>query len=174
MTEKIIIAGEGGQGIMLLGRILAETALRKNKNTTWFPSYGAEVRGGTAFCMVTISDNEISSPYIDFADTLMVMNEQSLERFKDRVKDKGLLLINSSLIRRRIKRKNLKILNIPFTQIASKLGDIRCTNMVALGCYLKKKPIFSLKDIFPILKENFSEEILKLNEKAIREGLRYC
>jgi 2-oxoglutarate ferredoxin oxidoreductase subunit gamma len=174
MTEKIIIAGEGGQGIMLLGRILAEAALKKNKNTTWFPSYGAEVRGGTAFCMVTISDNEISSPYIDLADTVIVMNEQSLERFKDRVKDKGLLLINSSLIRRRIKRKNLKILNIPLTQIASKLGDIRCTNMVALGCYLKKKPIFSLKDIFPILKENFSEEILKLNEKAIREGLKHC
>jgi len=173
MTEKIIIAGEGGQGVMLLGKILAEGALRENKNTTWFPSYGAEVRGGSAFCMVVISDNEIPSPYIDLTDTLIVMNEQSLERFKDRIKDKGLLLINSSLIKKGIKRKNLRILKIPFTEISSKLGDIRCTNMVVLGCYLKEKRIVSLKNIYSVLRDNFAEKILRLNEKAIRKGMKW-
>jgi 2-oxoglutarate ferredoxin oxidoreductase subunit gamma len=86
MVEKIIIAGAGGQGIMLMGRMLAEAAMREDKFVTWMPSYGAAVRGGTAYCMVTISDEEISSPYIEKADTLIVMNNPSLKKFRNRVK----------------------------------------------------------------------------------------
>ena len=97
MTEKIIIAGSGGQGVMLLGKILAETAMQENKFVTWLPAYGAEVRGGTSHCMVIISDKEIGSPYVDKADTLIIMNQPSLERFKERRAPQGLLLINSSL-----------------------------------------------------------------------------
>jgi 2-oxoglutarate ferredoxin oxidoreductase subunit gamma len=98
MMEKIIIAGAGGQGIMLLGRVLAEAAMRENKYVTWLPSYGAEVRGGTAYCMVVISHKEIGSPYIEEADTLIIMNNPSLEKFKDRIKKQGLLILNSSLV----------------------------------------------------------------------------
>ena len=173
MVEKVIIAGEGGQGIMFLGKILALAALKENENITCFPSYGAEVRGGAAFCMVTISGNEIPSPYIEFADTLIVMNKQSLERFKDRLRDNSLFLINSSLVKKKIRRKNQNISKVPFTEIAYKLGDVRCANMVALGYYLKKKKTVSLKNISYALKENLSEKILRLNLEAIREGMRW-
>lgn len=173
MTEKIIISGEGGQGIMLLGKILAQLGLEENKNVSWFPSYGAEVRGGTAFCMVTISDDEISSPYVDSADTVIVMNEQSFRRFKGRIKDKGLLIINSSLVKEEFKRKDLRVLRIPLTQIASSVGDTRCANMVALGAYLKERRFFSLKNVMKRLREIFEDKgTLKLNERAVREGMK--
>lgn len=173
MTEKIIISGEGGQGVMLLGKILAQLGLEENKNVSWFPSYGAEVRGGTAFCMVTISDEEISSPYVDFADTIIVMNEQSFRRFKDRIEDKGLFIINSSLLKEEIQKKNLEILEIPLTQIASSVGDTKCANMVALGAYLKEKRFFSLKNVMEKLRKVFKDKgALKLNVRAIREGMK--
>lgn len=173
MTEKIIISGEGGQGVMLLGKILAQLGLEENKNVSWFPSYGAEVRGGTAFCMVTISDEEISSPYVDFADTIIVMNEQSFRRFKDRIEDKGLFIINSSLLKEEIQKKNLEILEIPLTQIASSVGDTKCANMVALGAYLKEKRFFSLKNVVEKLRKVFEDKgTLKLNVRAIREGMK--
>ncbi len=90
MLEKIIIAGAGGQGIMLLGKVLSEAAMRLDKYVTWLPSYGAEVRGGTAHCMVIVSDAEIGSPYVKEADTLIIMNAPSLKKFKNRIKNKGL------------------------------------------------------------------------------------
>ncbi len=173
MTEKIIISGEGGQGVMLLGKILAQLGLEENKNVSWFPSYGAEVRGGTAFCMVTISDDEISSPYVDSADTIIVMNEQSFRRFKDRIEDKGLFIINSSLARGEFGEKDPRILRIPLTQIASSIGDIRYANMVALGAYLKEKRFFSLKNVMEKLRKVFKDKrTLKLNERAVREGMK--
>ena len=98
MTERIIIAGAGGQGIMLLGKILATSIMEENKFVTWLPSYGAEVRGGTAHCLVVVSDEEIGSPYIKEADALIVMNSPSLMKFKGRLKNKGLLIANSSLM----------------------------------------------------------------------------
>ena len=97
MTERVIIAGAGGQGIMLVGKVLAEAVMLEDKFVTWLPSYGADVRGGTAHCMVVISDKEIGSPYVAKADTLIIMNAPSLERFKGRIKNNGLRVINSSL-----------------------------------------------------------------------------
>ena len=124
MTERIIIAGAGGQGIMLLGKILAQAAMRQDKFVTWLPSYGAEVRGGTAHCMVIISNTEIGSPYIDKADALIIMNQPSLERFKAKLKNKGLLIVNSSLAGR-VNYQNMRISQFPFTDIAIKLGNIK-------------------------------------------------
>ena len=134
MTERIIIAGAGGQGIMLLGKILATSIMEENKFVTWLPSYGAEVRGGTAHCLVVVSDEEIGSPYIKEADALIVMNSPSLMKFKGRLKNKGLLIANSSLVDN-ITDKKFTVLNFPFTDIASNLGNIRIANMVALGVY---------------------------------------
>ncbi|RKY31507.1 MAG: 2-oxoacid:ferredoxin oxidoreductase subunit gamma [Candidatus Omnitrophota bacterium] len=175
MVERIIIAGEGGQGIMLLGKVLAEAALREDKYTTWIPSYGAEVRGGAAYCMVIISDSEISSPYIDKADSLIVMNNPSFEKFKSRLKDKGLLIVNTTLVNKAIEGKNINICKAPFTYLAMKLGNLKVANMIALGCYLAQKNILNkntvlaaIKAIAPAHKKN----LVGINIKAFEEGFR--
>lgn len=174
MIEKIIIAGAGGQGIMLLGRVLAEAVMRENKYVTWLPSYGAEVRGGTAYCLVVISAAEISSPYIDQADTLIIMNEPSLEKFKSRIKNQGLLLVNSSLVKKPT-NKNINILSYPFTDIALNLGNIKVANMVALGCYLAKKKILNPKSLFKAIEDIApvdKRELIEINKQALLAGMR--
>jgi len=174
MTERIIIAGAGGQGIMLLGQVLAELAIKENKHVTWLPAYGAEVRGGTAHCMVVISDQEIGSPFIDQADTLIIMNEPSLVKFKNRIKNKGLFILNSSLVRKDT-QKNMHILKYPFTDIALKLGNIRVANMVAVGCYLAKKKIMDINNVFKVIEEIAPEEkksLIEINKRAICEGIK--
>ncbi|MFH1678620.1 MAG: 2-oxoacid:acceptor oxidoreductase family protein [Candidatus Omnitrophota bacterium] len=178
MVEKIIIAGAGGQGIMLLGKVIAKAALEKKLNVTWFPAYGAEVRGGAAYCMVVISSSDIPSPYIDKADTLIIMNELSLSKFKQKIKSKGLLLINSSLVSNSgIKHKisNIEQINLPITEAAVKLGNIKTANMVALGAYIAKKDIFSKENIFTAIEEIAPSEknnLVEINKQAIEEGIK--
>ncbi|MCM8757553.1 MAG: 2-oxoacid:acceptor oxidoreductase family protein [Candidatus Omnitrophica bacterium] len=174
MTEKIIISGAGGQGVMLLGRVIAEVALNENKFTSWLPSYGAEVRGGSAFCMVVVSDEEIPSPYIEKADTLIVFNKPSLEKFISWLKPEGLLLVNSSLVPKLNPNKNIQILSFPLTEIAVKLGNIKVANMVALGIYLKRKKLFDIKTVFKTIKKitlSDKKNLIDINIKAIKEGL---
>ena len=172
MTEKIIIAGSGGQGIMLLGKVLAEAAMKEDKFVTWLPAYGAEVRGGTAHCMVVVSDEEIGSPYIERADTLIIMNAPSLEKFKDRVKNKGLLVINSSLVPKYAdSRMNLS--QHPFTDIAIKLGNIKIANMAALGCFVARKKIVRLDTVSRAISDIAPEskkDLIGINKKALLEG----
>ena len=172
MVEGLIIAGAGGQGIMLLGKVLAEAAMRQNKFVTWFPSYGAEVRGGTACCMVVISDAEIGSPCINKADTLIIMNEPSRQRFKNRIKNKGLCLVNSSLAGVTGERRG--ILAYPFSDIALKLGNIKVANMVALGCYMAQRKIVSQKIIEGVICDfagQDKKELIEINKKALIAGL---
>lgn len=174
MTERIIIAGSGGQGVMLLGKVLAEAAMRQGKFVTWFPAYGPEVRGGTSYCMVTISDSEIGSPYIEKADTLIILNNPSLTRFGNRVKDQGLLVLNSSLASAGKKRK-VKILQFPFSDIAIKLGNLKVANMVALGCYLFEKKVVKISqmlEVFRFLAPAGKTDILEINERALRSGAK--
>jgi 2-oxoglutarate ferredoxin oxidoreductase subunit gamma len=174
MTERIIIAGAGGQGIMLLGRILAQAAMQENKYVTWIPSYGAEVRGGTAHCMVVVSDEEIGSPYVEEADILVIMNAPSLERFQKRIKNKGLCIINSSLVDRSI-NKNAQSVKFPFTDIAVKLGNIKITNMVALGCLISQKKIVEAKSVFKVIEELAPADkkgLIEINKQALREGIQ--
>lgn len=174
MTERIIIAGSGGQGIMLLGKVLSEAAMRENKFVTWLPAYGAEVRGGTSHCMVVISDKEIGSPYIDKADAMIIMNGPSLEKFKNRIKEKGLLIINSSLAPK-YKDSKLNIFQRPFTDIAIGLGNIKIANMAALGCFLAKKKAVSLKSVSEAISEIAPADksaLIGINKKALEEGAR--
>ena len=162
MTEKVIIAGAGGQGIMLLGKVLSEAAMRESKYVTWLPCYGAEVRGGTANCMVIISDKEISSPYINQADSLIIMNEPSLQRFKSLLKNKGLLIVSSSP-------------KHTFTDIAIKLGNIKVANMVALGCYLRSKKIIHPNSVMQVIEDMApldKKELIKINQQALKEGMK--
>jgi 2-oxoglutarate ferredoxin oxidoreductase subunit gamma len=172
MTEHIIIAGSGGQGIMLLGKILATAAMREGKQVTWLPSYGAEVRGGAAFCMVVISDEEIGSPYVDEADTLIVMNEISLEKFQSRLKNKGLFIINSSLVHRKIK-EDPRLLQFPFTDIAIRIGNIKIANMVTLGCYLSKRKILDIAHVvltIEAIAPAGKRDLIEINKKALYSG----
>ena len=174
MIERIIIAGSGGQGVMLLGKVLAEAAMREGKQVTWFPAYGPEVRGGTSHCMVTISDQEIGSPYITQAATLIILNHPSRERFKGKIKHKGLLILNSSLAKIAAS-KRLEILQFPFTDIAIKLGNMKVANMVALGCYLAAKEIIQIKNVLEVFKfmaPAGNLKILEINELALAEGAR--
>ena len=161
---------------MLLGKVLAEAAMREDKYVTWLPSYGAEVRGGTAHCMVVISDAEIGSPYIEEADGLIIMNGPSLKKFKGRIKNKGLLIVNSSLAGN-IKdiNKRLNILKYPFTDLAVGLGNIKIANMIALGCFINRKNIVSSKSVSQAIQAIAPEDkknLIEINQKALSEGMK--
>jgi 2-oxoglutarate ferredoxin oxidoreductase subunit gamma len=172
VTEKVIIAGSGGQGIMLLGKILAEAAMREKKFVTWLPSYGAEVRGGTSHCMVVISDQPIGSPYIDKANTLIMMNKPSLEKFKHRLNPQGLCIFNSSLIPPEA-GQGIKAFSFPFTDIALVLGNIKIANSVALGCYIARKRIVNLKSALQVVRERglkVKKDLILINQEALQKG----
>jgi len=174
MIERVIIAGAGGQGIMLLGKVLAEAAMREDKYVTWLPSYGAEVRGGTAHCMVVVSNAAIGSPYFYKADTLIIMNSPSLDRFQNRLKNKGTLILNNSLVSLSPK-KNVQVLQHPFTDIAVKLGNIRVANMVALGCLIAHRNIVQAKSVLQVIEEiapQDKQELIEVNKKALEEGMK--
>ena len=174
MTEKIIIAGAGGQGIMLLGKVLAVAVLKENKHVSWLPAYGPEVRGGAAHCAVIISDDEIGSPWVDKADTLIIMNALSFKCFKGRVKKGGLIILNKSLVSKGVKKIGVSVLQYPFTDIAAKLGNVKVANMVALGCYLAKKNIIQTKSIFKAMQdiapEEGKKELIEINKRALLSG----
>lgn len=174
MIQKIIIAGSGGQGVMLLGKVLAQSAMLEGKQVTWFPAYGAEVRGGTSHCMVTVADSQIGSPYITQADTLIILNRPSLEKFKSILKNNGLLILNSSLAK--IDRPaKIKVLQFPFTDIALGLGNIKVANMVALGVLVAAQKTVKANNILKVFKSmapSGNPGILEINRQALEEGVK--
>lgn len=159
---------------MVLGKVLAEAAMRENKFVTWLPAYGAEVRGGTAHCMLIISDTEIGSPYVEKADSLIIMNSPSLHKFKNRIAPKGLVFLNSSLVAKYANRE-ARLLQFPFSEIAIRLGDIKVANMVALGCYLANREIISIRSALRAIREIAPADkrhLVEINKKALLEGKR--
>lgn len=172
VIERVLIAGAGGQGIMLLGKVLAEAALLEDKFVTWLPAYGPEVRGGAAHCMVTISDDEIGSPYINKADTLIIMNQMSLDKFKSRISGNGLMVINSSLAQPD-KDTKIKTALGKFTDAAIGLGNIKVANMAALGSYLANKKIIALENVEKVIKKMAPKdkpELIRINLAALKKG----
>jgi len=159
---------------MFLGKLVAWAAMREGKFVTFLPAYGAEVRGGTSHCSVVISDKEIASPCIEKIDTLLAMNQPSLLKFMAAVKKGGDIFINDSMIDSVPKSKDINLHSYKFSDLAAKLGNIRTTNMIALGAYLKKNKIISPETILKMLPEAFkgNEELIRVNEQAFREGLR--
>ena len=139
MKEEVIIAGFGGQGVMSMGKILAYAGMKEQKEVSWIPSYGPEMRGGTAHCTVTISDKKIASPMSSNPDNIIVMNYPSLEKFINKVKSEGLVLINSSLINSTVDRKDVEVIEVPANAIARELGNNKIANMVMLGAYISRK-----------------------------------
>jgi len=171
-NPRIKIAGFGGQGILLLGEALAESGMRAGYQVTWLPSYGPEMRGGTANCQVIISDGPIGSPLVSTPDVLIAMNRPSLDRFEPDVREGGLIIYNSSLIDSGPKRKDVEVIAIQATEIADQLGDTRVANMVALGAYIAKTEILTKEAVtsaFPIFIKR--EKLIPLNEEAVQKGI---
>ena len=174
MTEEIILAGFGGQGMMLLGKLLAQAAMCEGKYVTFFPSYGTEVRGGTAVYHLIISSEEIFSPLIEAADTLIVMNEPSYQKYKEMVKPNGLLVMNSSMVKTN-HLSGVKNYKVPATEIASKLGNVLVSNIVMLGAYLAIKNLFPIKlmlDQLQALLEGKRGNLFAINKQALESGVK--
>lgn len=175
MNTNLVISGFGGQGILLCGNLLAESAMAQGYNVTFFPSYGVEMRGGTANCTVVISDREIGSPVVSAPEVVIAMSEQAREKFEPRLQPNGIFILNSSLAQtEQVSRADLELLAFPFNQLASELGNVRLANMIALGVYLAKKPVVSLETMEAVLKkrlESKSPQLVEANLQAIKKGL---
>ena len=173
MLERIIISGFGGQGVMLMGRLLAYAGMIEGKKVAWMPSYGPEMRGGTANCTVLISSNEIGSPIVSHPKVLIAMNQPSLDKFELNVNENGLIILNDSLIEREVKRNDVDVIRIPADDIAAKLGNPRAANMVALGAYVKKSGVVKSETIFKALEKALTgpkQKLLDINKKALKQG----
>jgi 2-oxoglutarate ferredoxin oxidoreductase subunit gamma len=173
MTEEMIIAGFGGQGVLSMGKILAYSGVMQNKEVSWMPSYGPEMRGGTANVTVIISDERISSPIINAFDTAIILNQQSMDKFENSVKPGGVLLYDPNGITRHPQRKDINIYSIEAADEAAKGGLMKVFNMIVLGGFLKIKPLVSPEFIHKGLEKSLPERHHKLipeNEKAIERG----
>lgn len=177
LYEEVIIAGFGGQGIMLAGRLLAQTAMRAGKEVTYMPSYGAEVRGGTSNCMVIIAEEKIACPVVGNPDSLIVMNKASLNKFAPRLKKGGLLIMNSSLIDTEPELDDsIEMIAVPADELAVELGSPKSANMVAIGAYLQKRGYLTPDTAVQALPETIAERYYKtlpVNTKALHRGAEF-
>lgn len=170
----ITISGFGGQGVLFVGHLLSYAGMLEGNYVAWIPSYGAEMRGGTAHCFVTIAKKEVSSPLVNKPDALLVFNKPSLEKFEMSVAEGGHLLINSSLVDVSAKRTDLNMYYIPANAIADELGDTRVTNLVMLGALVKATGIVKLDSVFEALEGMLPEsrkKMLPLNKEALNRGM---
>jgi 2-oxoglutarate ferredoxin oxidoreductase subunit gamma len=173
MQTEIVIAGFGGQGVLFAGQGLAYAAMDSGKEVTWIPSYGPEMRGGTANCTVIVADEEIGSPLVRHPQAVIAMNLPSLDKYEPLVAKEGTLIVNSSLIERSIQREDLKSVLIPANEIAESLGDKRLTNIVMVGALLATVPVLPLEAIEQALEDHLPErhkKLLPLNFQALRAG----
>lgn len=174
MTEEIIIAGFGGQGVLSMGKILAYSGVMQNQEVTWYPSYGPEMRGGTANVTVIVSDDRISSPILNEYDTAIILNQQSLDKFESKVKSGGLLLYDPNGISKPPTRKGIKIFKVEGTEEAAKMGNAKIFNMIVLGGFLKLKPIVKMENVKKGLEKSLPERhhnLIPLNLQAIKKGM---
>jgi len=175
MTKRIVCSGFGGQGILTLGNVIAEIGLIKNLQVTWMPSYGAEMRGGTANCSVILSEKMIGSPMVqNKIDILCAMNRPSIDKFLPKVSPGGLVFVNTSIVTDKVERSDVKIVEIDATNIAVKVGSARVANMVMLAGFLKETDLFTMEDITAVLEKRFGQkrpELIPLNLEAIKMGL---
>jgi 2-oxoglutarate ferredoxin oxidoreductase subunit gamma len=176
MTEtKISIAGFGGQGVVLAGNILAYAALNEDKKILGMVSYGAEMRGGASSSSVIISDEEIDSPIIEEADVSIILSQEAYDKFKDKMKEKGIMFLNSSEVKRRDKKK-YETVEIPATDIAKEMGNIKVANMIMVGAVIQKTDLLKEESIIKALEKPFSgrkRELIYINEQAFKKGMEF-
>ncbi len=170
IKKEIIFAGFGGQGILTVGKILSFAAMDKGFNVSWLPSYGPEMRGGTANCSVIISDEEVGSPVITEADIVVVMNKPSLDKFSKSIKENGILIIDSDMVKEECNFENIESFKINAESKAEKLGDKRNANMILLGFLIKKLNIITMEDILTSINKHGKREYYELNKLAIELG----
>ncbi|MBE5756723.1 MAG: 2-oxoacid:ferredoxin oxidoreductase subunit gamma [Clostridiales bacterium] len=176
MDYKILIAGFGGQGILFSGKVIANTGLMLNKEVSWLPSYGPEMRGGTANCSINVSDNQIGSPIVSAPNVLVAMNLPSLEKYENDVDKDGFIIYDSSLISKDVTRTDVNASKIPATRLASDNGLEGLANMVILGKVLKETKMFTLEEIVKSIEKVVpakKQELLGKNVKAIEIGYNY-
>ena len=173
MEERIIIAGFGGQGVMAMGQLLTYSGMIEDKKVSWLPSYGPEMRGGTANCNVIISSEPVGSPVVLEATTAIVLNKPSLDKFESAVVPGGKLFVNSSLIDRKSTRDDIEVYYIPANEIANELGNSRTANMVMLGSYLEVSKPVEIDSIHKAFGKVFGESkahLLAINKEALTRG----
>lgn len=177
MKEQCIFAGFGGQGMLLIGKFLAEAGMESGLNVSWLPSYGPEMRGGTANCSVVVSDRPVASPLIAQADTVLAMNKPSLLKFESSVKPGGLLLVNSSIIDIKTSREDVDAVYVPCNEIAEEVGNPKGANVVFLGAYVAKKGnVIGEEAIIEAIRVELGEKKAKFlegNIKALKAGMAY-
>ena len=174
MIDKIILSGFGGQGVMFIGKVLAYAAMEGDLEVCWIPSYGPEMRGGTANCSVIISDEEIHSPVIELADAAIVLNQPSYEKFLPRIKPGGVLVLNSSIVENNKARNDMQIISIPATEIANEMGKPALANMVCLGALVTKLKLLnidSLQKAMDAVVGKKKPELYEANIEAIKKGM---
>ena len=177
MQTEIIISGFGGQGALFAGQLLAYAAMDEGLHVTWIPSYGPEMRGGTANCTVVIADEEIGSPLVQDPPAVIVMNLPSLDKYEPTVKPGGVLIVNASMVDREVKRTDITSVAIPCNEIAEEAGDKRMANMVATGALLALLPVLTLDDIASALKAHMPgrhKHLLPKNIDALKRGADYA
>lgn len=173
MTEELIIAGFGGQGVLSMGKILCYSGIVQGQEVTWMPSYGPEMRGGTANVTVILSDERISSPIVGEFDTAIILNQQSMDKFEKTVKKGGTLIYDSNGITRHPERKDINIYRVEAAEEAAKMDSTKTFNMIVLGGYLKVKPIVKMENVVAGIKKSLPERyhhLVPMNEKAITRG----
>lgn len=174
METNLCVAGFGGQGVMALGKFLAEaTCSSTDKNVTFFPSYGAEQRGGTANCFVVISDEEIGAPLGDVMDDLIVMNGASLNKFLPTLKRGGRLFLNSSIVKEGIDRNDVVVIRAPVTELALEMGNAKVLNVIMLGVYVGYTEVIAPPIVWKAIESNLASKskLLPLNRQAFEKGL---
>lgn len=175
MEAQVLIAGFGGQGVLLMGQLLIKAAMHEGMEVSWMPAYGAEMRGGEANCGVVISDEKIGSPLVSEPDTAIIMNRPSLDKFEPSVQPDGALLYNSSLIDREPERTDLRIYAVPCNDIATELGNARVANMVMLGAYVALTKIVPMESLVEALRQTLGkskEHLIPLNQQAMEAGAK--
>ena len=172
MLIKTVFAGFGGQGVMSMGLNLAQAGMMEGKAVTYLPSYGAEVRGGTANCTVVLSDEEIASPVASAPEFVVAMNQPSMVRFQNQVQSGGVLFINSSLVDSETSRGDIEVIKVPANAVAEKLGSAKSANMVMLGAFLKKSNLVAVSTVIEELKNTLKgkEKLIAINKKALMAG----
>lgn len=174
MTEEIIIAGFGGQGVLSMGKIMAYSAVAQGLEVSWMPSYGPEMRGGTANVIVILSDERISSPIIRSFDTAIILNQQSLDKFENSVKPGGILIYDTNGITRHPSRKDIDIYSIDATEESVRMKNTRTYNMIPLGAFLKVKPVLGFDNVITGLEKSLPQryhDLIPANEKSLRRGM---
>lgn len=174
MEKRMIIAGFGGQGVLLIGQLIAYAGMLADKEVSWMPSYGPEMRGGSANCAVVVSDEPVASPKVEEADLIIAMNRPSMELFEKALVPGGVLIYNSSLIDVKPTRQDIQVVAVPCNDIANDLGSLRSTNMVMLGAYAGVTGEYSVDTLMGALRHKLGpskEKFMPANQKAIEAGM---